>query len=59
MTLNITDRAELDRWEQDNIAEAETWAFRRRPGDLLSVGFASSSAFSSVSMLFTNSILFF
>jgi fido (protein-threonine AMPylation protein) len=26
---HITTRAELDRWEQDNIAEAEVWAFRR------------------------------
>lgn len=30
---HITTRAELDRWEQDNIAEAEVWAFRRaHPG---------------------------
>ncbi len=26
---HITNRAELDRWEQDNIIEAETWAFRK------------------------------
>ncbi len=37
---HITNRAELDRWEQDNIVEAETWAFRRKPGDLLSMDFA-------------------
>lgn len=36
---HITNRRELDRWEQDNIAEAETWAFRRKPKDLLSVDF--------------------
>ena len=36
---HITNRAELDRWEQDNIAEAEIWAFRRKPHDLLSVDF--------------------
>jgi Fic-DOC domain mobile mystery protein B len=37
---HITNRTELDRWEQDNIAEAETWAFRRKPHDLLSIDFA-------------------
>ncbi len=37
---HITNRAELDRWEQDNIVEAETWAFRRKPGGLLSMDFA-------------------
>lgn len=37
---HITTRAELDRWEQDNIAEAETWAFRRAHPDILSDGFA-------------------
>lgn len=36
---HITNRKELDRWEQDNIAEAETWALRRKPKDLLSVDF--------------------
>lgn len=37
---HITTRAELDRWEQENIAEAEVWAFRRsRPG-ILTDGFA-------------------
>jgi len=36
---HITNRVELDRWEQDNISEAETWAFRRKPKDLLSVDF--------------------
>lgn len=36
---HITNRSELDRWEQDNIAEAEVWAFRRKPRDLLSVDF--------------------
>ena len=36
---HITNRNELDRWEQDNIGEAETWAFRRKPKDLLSIDF--------------------
>ncbi len=39
---HITNRAELDRWEQDNIIEAETWAFRKTKitkDDLLSVKF--------------------
>ena len=36
---HITTRSELDRWEQNNILEAETWAFRRRADDLLSVNF--------------------
>jgi fido (protein-threonine AMPylation protein) len=26
---HITTRAELDRWEQENIAESEAWAFSR------------------------------
>lgn len=37
---HITNRGELDRWEQDNIMEAESWAFQRKPKDLLSVDFA-------------------
>ena len=36
---HITTRVELDRWEQDNIAEAERWAFRRTHPDILSDGF--------------------
>ena len=38
---HITNRAELDRWEQDNIIEAESWAFRKTKisKDLLSVDF--------------------
>lgn len=39
---HISNRAELDRWEQDNIIEAETWAFRKTKitiDDLLSVEF--------------------
>ena len=36
---HITKRTELDRWEQENIAEAEAWAFRRKPGDILTIGF--------------------
>lgn len=37
---HITNRSELDRWEQDNIAETEAWAFRRKQKDLLSEKFA-------------------
>jgi Fic-DOC domain mobile mystery protein B len=36
---HITNRTELDRWEQENIAEAEVWAFRRKPRDILTVDF--------------------
>lgn len=39
---HITNRAELDRWVQDNIIEAETWAFRKTnitKDDFLSVDF--------------------
>ena len=39
---HITNRVELDRWEQDNIIEAESWAFRKTnitKDDLLSVDF--------------------
>jgi Fic-DOC domain mobile mystery protein B len=36
---HITSRTELDRWEQENIAEAEAWAFRRTPRDILTDGF--------------------
>ena len=40
LLTHITNRGELDRWEQDNIAEAEVWAFRRKQKDLLSEEFA-------------------
>ena len=36
---HITTRTELDRWEQENITEAEAWAFRRAPRDILTDGF--------------------
>lgn len=36
---HIATRAELDRWEQDNITEGEAWAFARKQKDLLSDGF--------------------
>lgn len=39
LLTHITTRAELDRWEQENIAEAEAWAFRRTPRDILTEGF--------------------
>lgn len=39
LLTHITTRAELDRWEQENIAEADAWAFRRTPRDILTDGF--------------------
>ena len=36
---HITTRAELDRWEQDNINEALAWIEKRRPKDVLSETF--------------------
>lgn len=36
---HITSRTELDRWEQENITEAEAWAFRRKPRDILTEDF--------------------
>jgi len=39
---HITNRTDLDRWEQENIAMAEAWAFRRKPRDILTEGFSKS-----------------
>jgi len=39
---HITNRTELDRWEQENISEAEAWAFRRKPKDTLTEGFCKN-----------------
>ncbi len=36
---HVSSREQLDRWEQDNIAEAERRYFRRKPRMLLSVDF--------------------
>lgn len=36
---HITTRAELNRWEQENISAGETWAFGRRHPDILDEGF--------------------
>ena len=36
---HITTRAQLDRWEQDNINEALAWIEQRRPKDILSESF--------------------
>ena len=36
---HITTRGELDRWEQDNIAEALAWLEKQKPRDLLNEGF--------------------
>lgn len=36
---HITARSELDRWEQDNIAEAESAVFARKRKDILSEAF--------------------
>jgi Fic-DOC domain mobile mystery protein B len=40
LLTHITTRAELDRWEQENIAETEAWAFRRAYPNILTDGFA-------------------
>jgi len=40
LLTHITTRAELDRWEQENIAEASAWAFSRAHPDILTDGFA-------------------
>lgn len=39
---NITTRAELDRWEQDNINEALAWIEERKPKDILNESFIKS-----------------
>lgn len=39
LLTHITTRRELDRWEQDNIAEGEVWAFGRKHKVILSEGF--------------------
>jgi Fic-DOC domain mobile mystery protein B len=36
---HITTRAELDRWEQDNINQALAWLARRKPKDILNESF--------------------
>jgi Fic-DOC domain mobile mystery protein B len=36
---HITTRGELNRWEQENIAAGDSWAFGRRHKDLLDEGF--------------------
>jgi Fic-DOC domain mobile mystery protein B len=36
---HISTRAELDRWEQDNITAGEAWAFARKQKDILGDGF--------------------
>ena len=35
LLTHITNRTELDRWEQENIAEAEATVFRRKQKDIL------------------------
>ncbi|QSV44702.1 mobile mystery protein B [Geobacter benzoatilyticus] len=39
LLTHITSRGELDRWEQDNIAEGEAWAFGRRQKNILNEAF--------------------
>jgi Fic-DOC domain mobile mystery protein B len=39
LLTHITTRAELDRWEQDNIVESLAWLDRRRPSDILNEPF--------------------
>ncbi len=36
---HITSRAELNRWEQENIADGEVWAFSRRHREILDEAF--------------------
>ncbi len=39
LLTHITTRAELDRWEQDNIAEALAWLEKTKPKNILNEGF--------------------
>jgi Fic-DOC domain mobile mystery protein B len=39
LLTHITTRAELDRWEQDNINEALTWFHEHKPGNILDESF--------------------
>jgi len=39
LLTHITTRAELDRWEQDNINEALAWIEERKPKDVLNESF--------------------
>ena len=39
---HITTKAELDRWEQDNINEALAWIEKRKPKDILNESFIKS-----------------
>jgi Fic-DOC domain mobile mystery protein B len=39
LLTHITTRAELDRWEQDNINQALVWITRRKPKDILNESF--------------------
>ena len=39
LLTHITMRGELDRWEQDNIAEALAWLDKTKPRDILNEGF--------------------
>ncbi len=36
---NITTKAELDRWEQENINESLAWLERRKPKNILNESF--------------------
>lgn len=39
LLTHITTRGELDRWEQDNIAEAMLWLEKTKPKNILNEGF--------------------
>ena len=39
LPTHITTRAELDRWEQDNINEALAWVEKHKPKDILNESF--------------------
>ena len=39
LLTHITNRAELDRWEQDNINEAMIWIESQKPSDIMNEHF--------------------
>ncbi len=39
LPTHITTRAELDRWEQENINEALAWLEKKKPKDILNESF--------------------
>jgi len=39
---HLTARSQLDRWEYENIAEALSWLYRRKPKNILNEYFAKT-----------------